>query len=138
MRCESCGASLHVEPGASVVRCGFCGTEYALDVPAEMTVEFLAEEEKGSPDEAAPAEPERPPYEDEVLSWLREGKKIQAVEVVRAHTRLGLGESKEYVEALAAREGLAVRQSSPYVVLALAVFVAVALAALVAFIILKS
>ena len=132
LRCNACGAALHYEAGAAVITCGHCGTEYALETPVEGVLEFTleeAEEEEAAAEREA-AEPERPPYEAEVLSWLREGKKVQAVKVVRAQAGLGLRESKEYVEALAAREGLVVRQSSAYAALALAVVIAIAVAGL--------
>ncbi len=134
LRCNACGAALHYEAGAPVITCDHCGTEYALDVPGDTFVEFSLVEEEGVPDVAAPAEVEPPPYEAEVLSWLREGKKVQAVKVVRAHTGLGLRESKEYVEALAAREGIALpARSGAYATLVVAVLIAVAVSGLVAF-----
>jgi LSD1 subclass zinc finger protein len=109
LRCNACGAALHYEPGATVIKCAHCGTEYALETSAiEGELEFTIEEDGEAEVEApAYAEPERPPFEDEALIWLREGKKIQAIKVVREYTGLGLRESKEYVEGLAVREGIA-------------------------------
>ena len=135
LRCNACGAALHYEPGAAVITCDHCGTEYALDVPGEGAIEFSFEEaEEDVPDIAASAEAGPPPYEAEVLSWLREGKKVQAVKVVRAHTGLGLRESKEYVEALAPREGIAPpARSAAYATLVVAVLIAVAVTGVVAF-----
>ena len=132
LRCNACGAALHYEPG---VACDHCGTEYALDVPVEGVIEFSFEEaEEDVPDIAASAEAGPPPYEAEVLSWLREGKKVQAVKVVRAHTGLGLRESKEYVEALAAREAIALPpRSAAAATLVVAVLIAVVAFGLVMF-----
>jgi LSD1 subclass zinc finger protein len=137
LRCNACGAALHFEAGAAVIKCDHCGTEYALDVPGDSFVEFSLVEEEDIPDVAAPAEVEPPPYEAEVISWLREGKKVQAVQVVRAHTGLGLRESKEYVEALAAREGIAPpARTAAYATLVVAVLIAVAVSGIVMFLML--
>ena len=138
LRCNACGAALHYEAGAPVITCDHCGTEYALDVPGEGVIEFSFEEaEEEIPDVSPPAEVEPPPYEAEVLSWLREGQKVRAVQVVRAYTSLGLRESKEYVEALAAREGIAApARSAAYATLVVAVLIAVAVSGLVAFLML--
>ncbi len=137
LRCNACGAALHYEAGAAVITCDHCGTEYALDVPGDTFVEFSLVEEEDVPDVAPSAEAEPPPYEAEVLSWLREGKKVRAVQVVRAHTGLGLRESKEFVEALAAREGIALpARSAAYATLVVAVLIAVAVSGLVAFLML--
>lgn len=132
LRCNACGAALHYEAGAAVITCDHCGTEYALEVPGDAFVEFSLVEEEDVPDVASPAEPERPPYEEEVLTWLREGKKVQAVQVVRVYTGLGLRECKEYVEALAVREGIAApTRPAAYAALVVAVLVAVAVSGLV-------
>lgn len=135
LRCNACGAALHYEAGAAVITCDHCGTEYALDVPSEGVIEFSFEEaEEDVPYVATPAEPERPSYDAEALTWLREGKKVQAVKVVRAHTGLGLRESKEYVEALAAREAIALpARSAASATLVVAVLIAVTVTGLVAF-----
>lgn len=134
LRCNACGAALHHEEGAAVITCDHCGTEYALQTPLEGVFEFTIEEEA---EPAEPAEPERPPYEAEVLSWLREGKKIQAIKVVRAHTGLGLRECKEYVEALAVRDGMALPpERAGAVVVVVAVLLAVFVSGLVAFLML--
>jgi ribosomal protein L7/L12 len=44
--------------------------------------------------------------EKDLLQLLREGEKIEAIKRHRARTGAGLKESKDYVEALAARHGL--------------------------------
>ncbi len=138
LRCNACGAALHYEAGAAVITCAHCGTEYALDTPTEGFIEFSIEEAPEDVPAVTPsAEPERPPYEDEVLTWLREGKKVQAIKVVRAYTSMGLRECKEYVEALAVREGIApAPRSAAYATLVVAVLIAVVLAGLVAFLML--
>jgi LSD1 subclass zinc finger protein len=106
LRCNACGAKLHYEPGAAVLTCAHCGTEYVLDVPDEFTIEFEVEDDAAIPDVEAPAAEEPPTYEAEVLALLRAGQMIQAVKVVRAHTGLGLREAKAIAEALAARESI--------------------------------
>lgn len=30
LECEACGAGLHIEPGADIVKCSHCGTEYRV------------------------------------------------------------------------------------------------------------
>jgi LSD1 subclass zinc finger protein len=137
LRCNACGAKLHYEPGAAVLTCAHCGTEYVLDVPGEFTIEFEAEDDEGAPagPEAAAAEP--PSYEAEVLSWLQRGNKIEAIKIVRAHTGLGLRESKVYVEELAAREGVALpaARTGPCLAIVAATLI-LAVAGLVSFLIL--
>lgn len=110
LRCTACGAKLHYEEGAAVLTCAHCGTEYALDLPTEGYIEFTLEgaEEEAIPDVAPVTAEAAPAYEAEALALLRSGQKIAAIKVVRAYTSLGLREAKEVVEALAAREGLAV------------------------------
>jgi LSD1 subclass zinc finger protein len=97
LRCNSCGAALHYEPGQVVITCSHCATEYAVDDGAAGAGPVLRPTGfAGGP----------PPYEAEVLALLRAGQLIEAVKVVRAHTGLSLRESKELVEALAARESV--------------------------------
>jgi LSD1 subclass zinc finger protein len=136
LRCKACGAALHYEPGAEVITCAHCGTEYVLESPTEFTVEYMLEEEEAVPDVRAPAA-EEPPYEAEVLSWLQRGNKIEAIKIVRAHTGLGLRESKVYVEELAAREGIPLRGggSGPCLVVVAAMLILV-VAGIVSFLIL--
>lgn len=109
LRCKACGAALHYEPGAEVITCAHCGTEYVLESPTEFTVEYELAEDEPTPEVETPAPVGAPSYEDEALSWLQRGKKIEAIKVVRERTGMGLRESKEYVEALAAREGIPLR-----------------------------
>ncbi len=111
LRCNACGETLHYEAAAAVVRCHRCGAAYAVDVSSGRL--------------------EPPPYEAEALAWLREGRKKQAVEVVRAHTGISPREAKEYVDELAAGERTAPpRLRSASVAIMLAVLIALALAAL--------
>jgi LSD1 subclass zinc finger protein len=138
LRCNACGASLHYEPGAAVITCAHCGTEYALETPTEGVIEFTIEEAvEDVPAVTASPEPERPAYEEEVLTWLREGKKVQAIKVVRAHTGMGLRECKEYVDGLAIREGIAPPpRSAAYAAIVVAVLIAVVTLGLVIFLML--
>ena len=55
--------------------------------------------------------PSEPGFETELLDLLSQGRKIDAIKLHRERTRLGLKESKEAVEALAARHGLAAKGS---------------------------
>lgn len=139
LRCSACGAALHYEPGAAVITCAHCGTEYALEAPTEGVIEFTIEEpEADVPPVTSSSEPKRPSYEEEALTWLREGKKVQAIKVVRAHTGMGLRESKEYVEGLAVREGSApAPRSAAYATFVVAAFIAVATLGVVIFLILS-
>jgi LSD1 subclass zinc finger protein len=132
LRCNACGAALHYEPGAAVITCGHCGTEYALETPVEGVIEFSLEEaEDDAPDVAARAEAQARPYEAEALAWLREGRKKQAVDAVRAHAGMSPREATEYVDELAVRERMAPpRRRSAAVALVLAVVIALALVGL--------
>lgn len=59
LRCNACGAALHYEEGAAVIKCAHCGTEYALETAAEGVLEFTIEEaEEDVPDVEALAVPE--------------------------------------------------------------------------------
>ena len=137
LRCNACGAALHYEPGAAVITCAHCGTEYALETPTEGFIEFTIEGAEDVPAVTPSPEPERPPYEEEVLTWLREGKKVQAIKVVRAHTNMGLRECKDYVEALAVREGMAAPpRSAAYATFVVAALIAVATLGVVIFLLL--
>ena len=137
LRCKACGAALHYEPGAAVLTCEHCGTEYALDVPSEFTIEFEVEDDAAIPDVEAPAAEEPPPYEAEVLALLRAGQLIEAVKVVRAHTGLGLRESKVLVEELAAREGIDIPAARNKACLVIVVtMLVIAVAGIVSFVIL--
>jgi LSD1 subclass zinc finger protein len=138
LRCNACGAALHYEPGTAVITCAHCGTEYALEAPAEGVIEFTIEEaEEDVPAVTRSPEPERPAYEEEVLTWLREGKKVQAIKVVRAHTGMGLRECKEYVEGLAVREGItSAPRSAAYATFVVAALIAVATLGVVIFLLL--
>ncbi len=138
LRCNACGAALHYEPGAAVITCAHCGTEYALEAPTEGVIEFTIEEpEEDVPAATSSSEPKRPAYEEEVLTWLREGKKVQAIKIVRAHTGMGLRESKEYVEGLAVREGMApAPRSAAYATFVVAALIAVATLGVVIFLLL--
>jgi LSD1 subclass zinc finger protein len=129
LRCKACGAALHYEPGAEVITCAHCGTEYVLESPTEFTVEYMLEEDEPTPEVETPAPVGPPSYEAEVLALLRAGQLIEAVKVVRAHTGLGLREAKEHAEALAAREGIdipAARNKACLVIVAAMLILAVA------------
>lgn len=129
LRCKACGAALHYEPRAAVIKCAYCGTEYTLDTPLEGVIEFTGVEAEA--EEAAAAEPDRPAYEGEALSWLRAGDSVRAVEAVRESTGWDLRESTEYVEALAAREGI--WQPEGYTTLIIAILIGIGICFLVGF-----
>jgi len=122
LRCDACGAALHYEAGAAVIICPHCKTEYVLEAtpgelpPGEYTFEVTfgdveataAEAKKAKPAGSEDDEEEPPDYEVEALSWLNRGKEIQAIKAVRAQTGWGLKEAKDYVDELAARNGIAI------------------------------
>ncbi|QDU59287.1 hypothetical protein Pan216_01150 [Planctomycetes bacterium Pan216] len=66
------------------------------------------------------------PVGQEVLDLLREGRKIQAIKLVREHTGAGLKEAKEAVEAIAAKHGIEPPSSQGCA--ASAIFVAICIA----------
>lgn len=70
---------------------------------AKQAVEAFAE---GSP-LMVREKPEPGDYEAEVLRLLSEGRKIQAIKLYRERMGVGLKDSKEAVEALAKRHGVA-------------------------------
>jgi LSD1 subclass zinc finger protein len=88
LRCKSCGAGLHLEPGATSIICPHCGTEYVIEL---------------STDETPPMA-----YDSEIIELLRQGKSLQAIKHLRSRTGLGLKEAKNYVGELARRENIAV------------------------------
>jgi len=92
LRCKSCGAGLHLEPGATSITCPHCGTEYVIEL---------------STDESPPMA-----YDSEIIELLKQGKSLQAIKHLRSRTGLGLKEAKNYVGELARRENIAVSAST--------------------------
>jgi hypothetical protein len=45
--------------------------------------------------------------EEDILELMRTHKKIEAIKLYRAHTKADLKEAKDFVEALAAKQGIA-------------------------------
>jgi hypothetical protein len=88
LRCKSCGAGLHFEPGATATTCPHCGTEYVIELSAD--------------------EPSVMAYDAELLELLRQGRQLQAIKHLRSRTGLGLKEARDYVHDLARRENIAV------------------------------
>lgn len=88
LRCKSCGAGLHFEPGATATACPHCGTEYVIELAA--------------------GEPPAIAYDAEIIELLRQGKSLQAIKHLRSRTGLGLKEAKDYVNTLARRENITV------------------------------
>ena len=85
--CPSCGGDL----AADVEVCKFCGTR----------VPVAAGEVKSAGGQSA--------VEEQVLSLLRQGRKIEAIKVYRTATNCGLKDAKDAVEALAAQHGIVAR-----------------------------
>lgn len=52
--------------------------------------------------------------EDQLISLLQQGKKLEAIKLYRDHTGLGLKESKDYIESLEADKLLMVTGSAAY------------------------
>lgn len=88
LRCKSCGAGLHFEPGATATTCPHCGTEYVIELAA--------------------GEPPAIAYDAEIIELLRQGRQLQAIKHLRSRTGLGLKEARDYVNTLARRENIAV------------------------------
>jgi ribosomal protein L7/L12 len=86
-KCPSCGGDVPPD----VERCKFCDAR----MPAVAGEEPAA----GSPS----------PLEEQVLSLMRQGQKIEAIKVYRAATACGLKEAKDSVESLAAKHGIVAR-----------------------------
>jgi hypothetical protein len=88
--CPACGGNV---PSDTEV-CKFCGTRMPV-VAGETTGDKTA----GGPS----------PLDEQILSLLRQGRKIEAIKVYRAATNCGLKEAKDAVEALAAQHGIVAR-----------------------------
>jgi LSD1 subclass zinc finger protein len=82
IRCTSCGASLEYSYGVDEIKCEHCGSTVVVDPYGHI---------------------HRPDYEGDVVRVLRTGKYVDAVKMVRHRSGLGLKESKQYVDSLAAR-----------------------------------
>jgi LSD1 subclass zinc finger protein len=96
-RCDNCAGLLSPAPGATTVQCDHCGA----------TLEVLGA------DAPAPAAPATSPLDEELLGHLRAGRKIEAIRTHRMATEADLLASKNYVEALAARHGIAPASGAP-------------------------
>ncbi len=59
-----------------------------------------------------PREPVDSSFEDKVLSLMRQGQKIGAIKLYREKTGVGLKEAKDFIEALAADQGIAASSRS--------------------------
>ena len=103
--CPKCGKS---NPTGTPL-CGNCGASLP---------------QGSGPDETA-AVPDQPANEsdDEVLKLLRSGQKIAAIKAYRERTGLGLKESKDAVEALAAEHEIAPSSSGCAGVVLLAILI---------------
>jgi len=51
-------------------------------------------------------------FEDEILSLMRQGQKIAAIKLYREKTGVGLKEAKDFIEALAADQGITAASKS--------------------------
>ena len=96
-KCPFCG---HGNP-AGVELCKGCGAR----VP-EVAAEPIS---PPPPSDAAGPEPQPDEFESRVLEELRQGRKIGAIKIYREATGQGLKDSKEAVEALAARHNIVAR-----------------------------
>ncbi len=70
------------------------------------------------------------PFESEILSFLKQGQKIAAIKLYREHTGVGLKEAKDFIEALAADQRIALPAKSGCLAIVL-LLVLIPLAALV-------
>jgi hypothetical protein len=86
-KCPSCGGDVP----SDVELCKFCGAQVpavASETPAGGSLSAL---------------------EEEILSLLRQGRKIEAIKVYRTATNCGLKDAKDAVESLAAKHGIVAR-----------------------------
>ena len=108
-KCPSCGGD--VPPDVEL--CKFCGAR----MPA-----IVSEKPAGGLQSAS---------EEQVLSLMRQGHKIEAIKVYRAATNCGLKDAKDAVESLAAKHGIVARGAGcASVILFLLVVAALCLAAI--------
>jgi hypothetical protein len=82
LRCPSCSAEVS-GPGT----CEYCGAEIVREASTETARE------------AATETADVPAWVDEARAFMRSGKKIMAIKVVRHHTGIGLREAKDLVES---------------------------------------
>jgi ribosomal protein L7/L12 len=90
--CPNCGAPIDFG-GAATARCSFCNSRLTLtsgEVKAESELLSLLEQTSVPPGVDV----------DRVQQLLLEGKKIEAIKLVREQSDLGLKEAKDFVEAL--------------------------------------
>ena len=92
IQCPSCGAPLDYSYGVEEINCQNCGNIITVD-PYEHT--------------------HLPDYEQDIVRVLRTGKYVDAVKMVRHRSGLGLKESKQYVDRLAARHRISVSAGAP-------------------------
>ena len=64
------------------------------------------------PDRRLRENPSISPFENEILSLLRQGQKIGAIKLYREKTGVGLKEAKDFIEALAADQHIAAPSGS--------------------------
>jgi hypothetical protein len=109
-----------------MVKCPFCDHSNRGDATqCEKCGGPLQAAFSGEPDQAPPtAVPEPGSIEAEVLGLMRERKKIEAIKVYRQRTEMGLKESKDFVEALAAKHGIPVGSGGGCAGVLLVMFVA--------------
>ncbi|MCP4229863.1 MAG: hypothetical protein GY771_06905 [bacterium] len=112
IQCPSCGTSLSYSYGVEDINCGNCGNIVTVDPYAHTHL---------------------PDYEQDILRVLRTGKYVDAVQMVRHRSGIGLNEAKQYVDRLAARNQIPVSTGSKkgmllVVLLAVGIMVGVAFA----------
>ena len=141
--CENCGAALMPDPSppselmVRIRELMALGQKIeAIRVLREATGVDLAEAkrlvEAAADSTLEPAGATDDDFERELLQLLRAGQKIQAIKRHRERTGMGLKDSKDYVEGLAARHGIAPAKGGCLGVLVVGLILAVATASTVA------
>ncbi len=107
-----------------VTQCKECGAEISTpDRQAQSAEPSTADKTEDS----AAEEESTDPFEKQLIDLLRQGKKIPAIKIYREQKGTGLKFSKEAVEALAAKHGIAKTGSGCASVLLVALFFVVVL-----------
>ncbi len=98
MVCPNCGATIEFPAGATSTQCKYCNTTLRLKAEA-----VAAPDGAGVGSGATTLAGNAGPYAvdlDRIQQLARNGKKIEAIKLLREQTHLGLKEAKDAVEAL--------------------------------------
>jgi DNA-binding beta-propeller fold protein YncE len=104
--CPACGAPLDPQPHEATVKCAYCGNSTILpqSLRTPVTHGNIATSSAGFNVNSMAGQAKRM---KEVVELVRAGKKIEAIKLYRELTFMGLKESKDAVEAIAAGQPFA-------------------------------